>query len=89
MALAKRQSKGSKVIGIFLGVAIVIGLGYFAYTRWFESDGSETNQNLPGSRGATINFNKNILDDPRLTNTVLYQKTVNQNAQGGQPYPFQ
>jgi len=89
MALAKRQSQNNRIIVIFVVVLIVGALGYFAYTRWLNGSDQNSNVNTPGSGGSTIQFDKKVLDDPRLKSLVPYRKTVNQNADGGQPYPFQ
>lgn len=89
MALAKRQSQNSKIIGILIGALIIGALGYFAYTRWLSSSSDGNNSNSLGPRGSTINFDKKILDDPRLMNLTPYRISVNTNVTGGQPYPFQ
>lgn len=91
MALVKKQSQSARTILIVLGLAGLLLVGYFVFSRYVLKPGSNTNESGTGSDDEQIiKVDPSILRDERVRNLRSYRKSIQANVnEAGQPFPFQ
>ena len=92
MALVKKQSNNTKIIGIAAGV-LVLGLaGYYLFNRFYLNPAATNGTTGTNTSGQVItNFGEDLLNDSRFTSLTPYQTNVSLNSEleAGQSNPFQ